>query len=118
MNVHGDDLAGIHIQKILQKLVADVGGRDAQKAGGAVDAAHLEGTAVFEGKSGGCNGILHGQAAFHEVFPVKMKLRCTVHVEHIVHEFQPLGTIQGLCLHPPAGGSCSADRSGYGRAGV
>ena len=28
-----------------------------------------------------------------------MKLAGTVHVEHIVHEFQPLDTIQGLCLH-------------------
>ncbi len=28
-----------------------------------------------------------------------MKLGCTVHVEHIVHEFQPLDTVQGLCLH-------------------
>ena len=99
LNVHGDDLGRIHIQKILQKLVADVGGRDAQKAGGAIDAAHLEGTAVLESKGGGRNGILHGQPAFHKVFPVKVKLGCAVHVEHIVHEFQPLGTIQGFCLH-------------------
>ena len=99
LNVHGDDLGRIHIQKILQKLVADVGGRDAQKAGGAIDAAHLEGTAVLESKGGGRNGILHGQPAFHKVFPVKVKLARTVHVEHIVHEFQPLGIIQGFCLH-------------------
>ena len=100
LDVHGDDLAGIHVQKILQKLVADVGCRDAQKAGGAKNAAHLEGAAVFEGKGGGCNGILHRKAAFHKVFPVKVKLGCAVHVEHIVHEFQPLDTVQGLCLHP------------------
>lgn len=80
LDVHGDDLAGIHVQKILQKLVADVGCRDAQKAGGAKNAAHLEGAAVFEGKGGGCNGILHRKAAFHKVFPVKMKLGCAVHV--------------------------------------
>ena len=97
--MHGDDLAGIHVQKVLQKLVADVGCRDAQKAGGAEDAAHLEGAAVLERKGGGRNGILYGQSAFYEVFPVKVKLGCTVHVEHIVHEFQPLDTIQGLCLH-------------------
>ena len=36
---------------------------------------------------------------FYEVFPVKVKLAGTVHVEHIVHKFQPLDTIQGLCLH-------------------
>ena len=74
--------------------------RDAQKAGSAKDAAHLEGAAVLEGKGGGCNGILHGKPAFHKVFPVKMKFAGTIHVEHIVHEFQPLDTVQGLCLHP------------------
>lgn len=97
--MHGDDLAGIHVQKVLQKLVADVGCRDAQKAGSAKDAAHLERPGVFEGKGGGCNGILHGQPAFHEVLPVKVELGCAVYVEHIVHEFQPPDTIQGLCLH-------------------
>ena len=29
-----------------------------------------------------------------------MRLAGTVHIEHIVHELQPLGTVQGLCLHP------------------
>ena len=98
--MHGDDLGRIHVQKILQKLVADVGCRDAQKAGGAKDAAHLEGAAILECKGGGCNSILHGQPAFHEVLPVKVELGCAVHVEHIVHEFQPLDTVQRLCLHP------------------
>jgi len=28
-----------------------------------------------------------------------MKFAGTVHVEHIVHEFQPLDTVQRLCLH-------------------
>jgi len=97
--VHGDDLAGIHVQKVLQKLVADVGCRDAQKAGGAVDAAHLECPGVFEGKGGGRNGVFYGKPAFHKVFPVKVKLAGAVHVEHVVHELQPLGTVQGLCLH-------------------
>ena len=73
--------------------------RDAQKTGGAKDAAHLERPGIFEGKGGGCNGILHRKAAFHKVFPVKVKFGCAVHVEHIVHEFQPLDTVQGLCLH-------------------
>ena len=100
LNVHGNDLRGIHVQKVLQQLVADVGCRDAQKAGSAKDAAHLEGAAVLEGKGGRRNGILYRKAAFHKVFPVKVKFGCAVHVEHIVHELQPLGTVQGLCLHP------------------
>ena len=71
-----------------------------KKTGGAKNAAHLERPGVFEGKGGGRNGILHRKAAFYKVLPVKVKLGCTVHVEHIVHELQPLGTVQGLCLHP------------------
>ena len=100
LDVHGNNLAGIHVQKVLQQLVADVGCRDAQKTGGAKDAAHLEGAAVLERKGGGCNGILHGKPAFYKVFPVKVELAGTVHVEHIVHELQPLDTVQGFCLHP------------------
>ena len=100
LDVHGDDLAGIHVQKVLQKLVADVGSRDAQKAGGAKDTAHLKRPGVLEGKGGGRNGILHGKAAFHKVLPVKVKLAGTVHIEHIVHEFEPFHTVQRLCLHP------------------
>ena len=97
--MHGDNLAGIHVQKIFQKLVADVRGRDTQEAGGAVDATHLESAAVLKRKNCGCNGIFDGKAAFHKVFPVKMKFAGTVHVEHIVHEFEPLGTVQRLGLH-------------------
>ena len=52
LNVHGDDLGRIHVQKILQKLVADVGCCNAQKAGGAKNAAQLERPAVLEGKGG------------------------------------------------------------------
>ena len=99
LNVHGDNLGRIHIEEVFQQLVADVGCRDAQKACGAKDATHLKGAAVLEGKGGRRNGILHRKAAFRKVFPVKVKLAGTVHVEHIVHEFQPLDTIQGLCLH-------------------
>ena len=99
LDVHGDDLGRIHVQKILQKLVADVGCRDAQETGGAKNAAHLERPGVFEGKGGGCNGILHGQPAFHEVFPVKVKLAGAVHVQHPVHQFQTLPSIQRLGNH-------------------
>ena len=99
LNVHGDNLAGIHIQKIFQKLVADVGGRDAQKTGGTVDSAHLERPGIFEGESSRCNGIFHRKAAFHEIIPFKTELRFTVHVEHIVHELEPFRTIQRLGLN-------------------
>lgn len=36
LNVHGDNLAGLHLQEILQHLVAEVGGRDLQVRHGAV----------------------------------------------------------------------------------
>ena len=94
LDVHGDDLRRIHVQKVLQKLVGQVGCRDAQKAGGAVDAAHLECAAVLKGKRRRCNGIFHRKPAFHKVVPIKTELGRTVHVEHIMHQFEPLGTVQ------------------------
>ena len=46
------------------RLISDVGCRDAQKAGSAKDAAHLEGAAVLEGKGGGtCEGKLGRQVS-------------------------------------------------------
>ena len=48
----------------------------------------------------GAIASLHGKAAFYKVLPVKVKLAGTVHVEHIVHEFRPLGTIQGFACTP------------------
>lgn len=52
LDVHGDDLAGIHVQKVFQKLVAEVGRRNGQETHCTIDAAHLERAAVFEGESG------------------------------------------------------------------
>ena len=63
LDVHGDDLAGVHIQKVLQKLVAQIRSRDIQKIDRPEDAAHLKGTAVLKRQRGGCNGILYGQPA-------------------------------------------------------
>ena len=99
LNVHGDDLAGIHVQKIFQQLVTQVGGGDGQETDRPEDAAHLEGAAVLKGQRRRCDGVLYGQAAFHEVFPVEVKLRGTIHVQHPVHEPQALLAVQRLCLH-------------------
>ena len=92
LNVHGDNLAGFHLQEILQHLVAEVGGRDLQVGHGAVQPAHLEDPARREGKAGRRNEILHRHSALYQPFPVKIKpvVVTAAHVEHGVHQVQAL----------------------------
>ena len=94
--MHGNDLAGIHVQKILQKLVAQVRSRNIQKADRPEDAAHLKGTAVLKRQRSGGDGILYGQTAGHKVFPVEVELVGSIHVQHPVHQPQALRTVQRL----------------------
>ena len=47
LDVHGNDLAGIHVQKILQQLVTQVRSRDIQEADRPEDAAHLKGCLLY-----------------------------------------------------------------------
>src|SRR5699024_11831021 len=82
VNVHGDDLAGFHAQKVFQQLVAEVGRRDGQKAHGPVQAAHLTGTGV-ECEGAGGNEVLGGKARPGQVFPVKSKFGSTGRVEQV-----------------------------------
>ena len=97
LDVHGNDLAGVHVQKVLQQLVAQIRRRDIQEADRPEDAAHLKGTAVLKRQRSGCNGILYGQTAGHKVFPVEVKLIGTVHVQHPMHQPQALRAVQRLC---------------------
>ena len=99
LNVHGDNLAGIHLQKVLQELVAEVRGRDGQETHGPKQPAHLEAAAVLEGEHGGSDGIFHREAAPGEGVPVKLKLFPAVHVEDVVHQLEPFLSVQRLCGH-------------------
>ena len=97
LDVHGNDLAGIHVQKILQQLVTQVRSRDIQEADRPEDAAHLKGAAVLKRQCSGCNGILYGQTAGHKVFPVEVELVGSVHIQHPMHQPQALRAVQRLC---------------------
>ena len=96
LNVHGHDFAGIHIQKILQQLVADVGGGDLQIAHSAIETAHTEDTAPREGKGGGRNVVLNGKAGRRQLFPIEAEFLAISHVEHTVHQLEPFFAVQKL----------------------
>ena len=53
--MHSHDLAGFHIQKILQQLIRQVGSRDLEIGHGAIHPAHLKNTVLRKGKTGRCN---------------------------------------------------------------
>ena len=99
LDVHGDDLAGIHLQKVLQQLVTEVGGGDGEKTHGPIQPAHLETAAVLEGKHGGGNGVLDREAAPGKGVPVKLEFLPAVHVEDVVHELEPFFAVEGFCGH-------------------
>ena len=85
LDVHGHDLAGIHVQKVLQQLVADIGSGDLQIAHGTVELSHAKDPAAGEGKRGGCNVVLYRKTTFGKPLPVKPELLLIPHVEHAVH---------------------------------
>src|SRR5699024_3376157 len=61
VDVHSDDLAGFHTQKILEQLVAEIRRRDGQKAHSSMQTAHLTG-AGGERKGAGGNEVLGRKA--------------------------------------------------------
>ena len=88
--MHGNDLTGFHLQKILQHLVAEVRGCDLQIRHGAVEPAHLKDAAFGEGKAGRSNEVFYRHAASHKPFPVEEELLiiALAHVEHGMHQVQ------------------------------
>ena len=62
-----------------------------------VDAAHLECAIGLKGKGSRCNEVLHGQAGFNKVLPVKEELIIVAHVEHGVHQAKSFLAIHGRC---------------------
>ena len=97
LDVHRDDLAGVHVQKILQELVGQIRCRYLKIAHGTVQGSHLEGTAAGEGKGRWSNEILHRKPGTDKPFPVEAELIIRIaHVEHVVHELEPVVAVQDL----------------------
>ena len=97
LDVHRNDLRGIHIQEILQELVRKVRRRDLKIAHRAEDASHLEGAAAGEGEGRRGDKVFYGKAGFHQPLPVKAELVLQIsHVEHVVHELKALISVQDL----------------------
>ena len=88
LDVHGDDLAGLHIQKILQKLVGKIRCCNLQITHGSVQAAHGKGFAAREGEGCGSNEVLHGKSGACQPAPVEVKTVSIAHVEHGMHQLQ------------------------------
>ena len=97
LDVHGDDLTGLHIKEVRKHTVTQVRCRDLEIRHGAVDAAHLESTVGLERKRGRSNEVLYGQTGFNKVLPVKEELVVITHVEHGVHQAKSFLAVQRGC---------------------
>ena len=94
LDVHGNNLAGLHIQKVCQHPVAEIGCRNGKKGHGAVQTAHLKRAVIFKDKSSWRNKVLDGKTGFHQPFPVEKELIVVPHVEHGMHEPQTFLSVQ------------------------
>ena len=88
------NLARIHIQKIRQNPVTQIRSCDGKVGHCPIHFPHLECPAAIERKGSRRNEIFHGQAGGHKPFPVKMELVIIPHVEHIMHQMQPVSAVQ------------------------
>ena len=59
LDMHRDDLAGIHVQEVFQELVGKVRGRNGEITHGAVEASHLENAAPGKCKGSRGDEVLH-----------------------------------------------------------
>ncbi|CAN4071376.1 hypothetical protein HHFLNI_HHFLNI_04890, partial [Dysosmobacter welbionis] len=59
------------------------------------DTAHLEGAVGLKGKRRRSNEVLYGQPGFHKILPIEEELIIITHVEHRVHQMQPLFAVHG-----------------------
>ena len=65
LDMHGNNLTGLHFQEVLQHLVTEVGRCDLQVGHSAIHAPHLKYPTFREGEGRGGNKILHRKAGFH-----------------------------------------------------
>ena len=94
LDVHRHNLAGFHIQKILQQLVTEVRSGNGEKTHRTVQRSHLERLSTGERKAAGRNKILHRQSRRGQPLPIKIEFVMVAHVEHGVHQVQPFLPVQ------------------------
>ena len=93
LNMHRHNLAGLHVQKILQHLVREIRCRDLQIAHGSLQIPHRKSPAAGEGERGWRDKILHGESGASKPAPVKTEAVMVAHVEHGVHQLQALPAV-------------------------
>ena len=93
LDVHGNNQAGFHIQKIGKHTVVEFGGEDLQEGHSAQLFPNAKISTITEHERGRSDKVLHGETARSKPVPFKMEVHLFVHVEHTVHECQPLFSV-------------------------
>ena len=99
MNVHGNEQAAFHIEKVFQRAVAEFGRENLQIGRGAVGLADAERPSILKLKRGRRDEILRRQPGWNQPAPVKAEGFLRIHVTDAVHQLQPRFAVEGLCLH-------------------
>ena len=97
LNVQGHDEAGFHGKEIRQAAVIEVRSQDGEKADCRLLLSHAKAALFAEIKAGRRNEVLGRQAGGRQPLPVKNEGCLSIHMEHIVHELQPLMPVKRGC---------------------
>ena len=94
LNVKGNNQAGFHGEEVRQAPVVQISGEDGEEADFSLLAAHAEGVLGPEVKARRGNEILGGKPGRSQPLPVELERCLRVHVEHVMHQLQPLPSVQ------------------------
>ena len=97
LNVQGHDEAGFHGEEVRKAAVVEIRSQDGEEADSCLLLSHAKAALLTEVKAGRRDEVLGGQAGGREPLPVEQERRLGVHVEHVVHELQPLTPVKRKC---------------------
>ena len=97
LNVQGHDEAGFHGEEVRKAAVVEIRSQNRKETDCRLLLSHAKAALFAEIKAGRRDEVLGGQAGGRQPLPVEQERCLGVHVEHVVHELQPLTPVERRC---------------------
>ena len=97
LNVQGHDEAGFHGEEVRKAAVVEIRSQNRKETDCRLLLSHAKAALFAEIKAGRRDEVLGGQAGGRQPLPVEQERCLGVHVEHIVHQLQPLMPVKRRC---------------------
>lgn len=99
LNMHGHDLAGLHVEEICQHPVGNVRCIDGQKAHCPVKTSHRKSLSSRKRKAARCDKIFYGKTGPEKILPIEIELLPVSHMELLMHKRQSFFTVKDSRLN-------------------